>query len=145
MNLRYFIAIALALSACATPDRATEPAAHQHEQNTPRDAGVATTSAPLHGDDFDRPAAASVAEAARASGDVEADHSEHAAPAEPAGHHDHGTAAPATPTPPRKPAVKKAAPSAAQVIYVCPMHPEVTSKSPGKCPKCGMTLVKKGK
>lgn len=26
------------------------------------------------------------------------------------------------------------------VVYSCPMHPEVTSKKPGKCPKCGMTL-----
>src|SRR5262245_38823755 len=24
--------------------------------------------------------------------------------------------------------------------YVCPMHPEVTSSKPGKCPKCGMRL-----
>ncbi|MEN3331032.1 MAG: hypothetical protein V7641_397 [Blastocatellia bacterium] len=24
--------------------------------------------------------------------------------------------------------------------YVCPMHPEVKSKKPGKCPKCGMRL-----
>jgi hypothetical protein len=27
--------------------------------------------------------------------------------------------------------------------YTCPMHPEVVSDQPGKCPKCGMTLVKK--
>lgn len=27
-------------------------------------------------------------------------------------------------------------------IYTCPMHPEVQSPKPGKCPKCGMTLVK---
>ena len=27
--------------------------------------------------------------------------------------------------------------------YSCPMHPEVTSSKPGKCPKCGMALVKK--
>jgi len=26
------------------------------------------------------------------------------------------------------------------VVYSCPMHPDVTSKKPGKCPKCGMTL-----
>ena len=27
-----------------------------------------------------------------------------------------------------------------QKVYSCPMHPEVTSKSKGKCPKCGMNL-----
>ena len=26
------------------------------------------------------------------------------------------------------------------VIYTCPMHPEVRQKEPGSCPKCGMTL-----
>jgi hypothetical protein len=25
-------------------------------------------------------------------------------------------------------------------VYVCPMHPEVTSAGPGRCPKCGMDL-----
>lgn len=28
-------------------------------------------------------------------------------------------------------------------IYTCPMHPEVKSDKPGKCPKCGMKLEKK--
>jgi FtsP/CotA-like multicopper oxidase with cupredoxin domain len=28
-------------------------------------------------------------------------------------------------------------------VYTCPMHPEVQSAKPGKCPKCGMDLVKK--
>ena len=28
-------------------------------------------------------------------------------------------------------------------IYSCPMHPEVTSDKPGKCPKCGMALEMK--
>jgi Heavy metal binding domain len=28
-------------------------------------------------------------------------------------------------------------------MYSCPMHPEVTSAKVGKCPKCGMALVKK--
>jgi SCO1/SenC/Heavy metal binding domain len=27
-----------------------------------------------------------------------------------------------------------------QKLYSCPMHPEVTAKSKGKCPKCGMDL-----
>lgn len=31
----------------------------------------------------------------------------------------------------------------AKVIYTCSMHPEVQLDKPGKCPKCGMTLVKK--
>ena len=33
--------------------------------------------------------------------------------------------------------------TAAKYIYSCPMHPEVMTDKPGKCPKCGMTLVKK--
>ena len=37
--------------------------------------------------------------------------------------------------------IKKVKP--ANVQYTCTMHPEVLSDKPGKCPKCGMTLVKK--
>ena len=29
------------------------------------------------------------------------------------------------------------------VQWTCPMHPEVVSDKPGKCPKCGMNLEKK--
>ena len=34
-----------------------------------------------------------------------------------------------------------ATPSATAQKYTCPMHPEVISDKPGKCPKCGMNLV----
>src|SRR3546814_6698112 len=30
-----------------------------------------------------------------------------------------------------------------QSVYTCPMHPEVKSDKPGKCPKCGMKIVPK--
>jgi len=30
-----------------------------------------------------------------------------------------------------------------KAVYTCPMHPEVKSDKPGKCPKCGMALQKK--
>jgi cytochrome oxidase Cu insertion factor (SCO1/SenC/PrrC family) len=36
-------------------------------------------------------------------------------------------------------AQKRTRPQAAR-LYVCPMHPEVKSTKPGKCPKCGMVL-----
>jgi hypothetical protein len=39
---------------------------------------------------------------------------------------------PPSPPPPRK-------------TYVCPMHPEVTSETPGLCPKCNMKLEEKPK
>lgn len=32
---------------------------------------------------------------------------------------------------------------AVKKVYTCPMHPEVVTDKPGKCPKCGMTLVEK--
>jgi protein SCO1 len=37
-----------------------------------------------------------------------------------------------------RPSTRK--PAAKQVVYSCPMHPDVTSKKRGRCPKCGMDL-----
>lgn len=74
----------------------------------------------------------------------------------PPGHHHGGHGAPAAPSdeaapmpmemPMDTPAKghehkKDAGAEKAAVTYTCPMHPEITSPKPGKCPKCGMTLV----
>ncbi len=47
--------------------------------------------------------------------------------------------APANP-PPRSPAPPEVKQSAEQPIFICPMDPEVRSKTPGVCPRCGMKL-----
>jgi hypothetical protein len=63
------------------------------------------------------------------SGEGHAGHNHAAAPG-PASHR--GSAAP-----------QERAESTDATVYTCPMHPEVISSSPGKCPKCGMKLVPK--
>ena len=27
------------------------------------------------------------------------------------------------------------------MVYLCPMHAEARQEGPGKCPRCGMTLI----
>lgn len=62
-------------------------------------------------------------------------------------HSAHAGHAPASPAPPSHAghgAATAGADAGVQAeVYVCPMHPEVTSPGPGVCPKCNMKLVKK--
>jgi hypothetical protein len=41
----------------------------------------------------------------------------------------------------RSPKSRRRSARRAQVSYVCPMHPDMRSRSRGDCPKCGMALV----
>ena len=45
----------------------------------------------------------------------------------------------------QEPEAEKPVTEEQQVMYTCPMHPEVVQAEPGKCPKCGMDLVEKKK
>jgi hypothetical protein len=40
-------------------------------------------------------------------------------------------------------AAEKAHEHSAKAVYICPMHPQITSDRKGSCPICGMDLVKK--
>jgi hypothetical protein len=142
------------------PAAGTQPPAAGHEGHAGHaPAAGATPSAPapvavpseqpartLRPDALDAPAATSVLDAQRSAemaqemagghgsatyrhvdagrGPEAHEGSEPQTPGAGAQHHDHGPA---------------------ETVYVCPMHPEVTSKTPGTCPKCGMTLVERRK
>ena len=49
---------------------------------------------------------------------------------------------PSAPPAPRVAPAGSPAPSSAPTLYTCPMHPEVRSPAPGRCPICGMDLVR---
>lgn len=59
-------------------------------------------------------------------------------------HRQHEHAASASDAPAADAGTRAAGDAGSQnVVYVCPMHPEVTSTTPGVCPKCNMKLVPK--
>lgn len=109
------ILIALAMLAVACSSSRPDPGVVDAPMHSHE---AATPSPTLQPDEFDAAAPISVAEAAKAAGSAEATADAHV--------HAHEDAD-------------------ADAIYACPMHPEVTSATPGKCPKCGMTLIKRDK
>lgn len=75
------------------------------------------------------------------------EHDDHASHAE-HGHSAHAATAPASSSAAALPAVAVASAEAlpgtappTTSLYVCPMHPQITSETPGSCPICGMALV----
>lgn len=107
------IAAALLLAACGTT--VLSDTESKMVAGAPS-ADITSPAATLQPDEFDAPAPVSVAEAQKAA--AGGDHAAHGA----------AVASPADPY-------------AGHEVYTCPMHPEVRSAVPGKCPKCGMTLV----
>ena len=144
----------LALAGCASRMASSEE--HAVRASPPPSVSV-PTAATLKPDALDAPAATSVADAQRSaeiaeemSGAAGGGHEGHGghgggtyvhvdagreteAQEMPHDHHAHGHG------------MAAAAGEEAAEAYVCPMHPEVTSKEPGKCPKCGMDLVQRRK
>lgn len=110
---QFLIALTMLLVACSSTRHDTDLGPSTHEDHAHETQAADVTLRP---DEFDAAAPISVAEAAKAAGDGPAVNQE-----------------------------TYAARGAEEVatIYACPMHPEVTGTSPGKCPKCGMTLVKR--
>lgn len=143
----------LALAGCGkAPNAASQSAVAFREAQRTGEAvaapGVPSPGQPartLSSDPLDSPAATSVLDARRA-----AEMAEGMAGMSGMGGHGGGTyrQADAGREPDAHEGAGKQAPGAAQeeaAVYACPMHPEVTSPAPGKCPKCGMTLVERRK
>lgn len=110
---QFLIALTMSVVACSSTHRDTDLGPSTHEDHAHETQAVDVT---LRADEFDAAAPISVAEAAKAMGDGQ--------------------------TMSQETFASRGAEEVA-VIYACPMHPEVTSTTPGKCPKCGMTLVKR--
>ena len=128
--------LALALAACATPPAidASHPASAAAPEAASPGATVLSRAekGPLFAPDPSPPA--------------EAHHHHHG------GHSDGASLPAAEPSPVSPPAASDAsslpnhddaAADPVGDVYTCPMHPEVTSSKPGKCPKCGMQLEKR--
>lgn len=105
-------------------------------------------SEPAAPDESPANASAQESPAAARSRTLELAHAEPGSGA-PASRHDHGKgsgaagSAPPVSPPAPAPSTDPAGGAPAPVVYVCPMHPEVTSEdADARCPKCNMRLKK---
>ena len=120
------LALGLMLGGC-TNTELTVPGNHPGNANA--EAAKVTTTSALKSD-FEPAGAASE------SDDDSHQHQGHG--------HDHGAQTPSTAQHGQMPAPSEAQDKApGEVIYTCPMHPEIQRKEPGNCPICGMKLVPK--
>lgn len=58
-------------------------------------------------------------------------------------HHRDAVAPPTSSAEPARGASKEGDSPAAAEVWTCSMHPQVTKSGPGKCPICGMNLIKR--
>lgn len=115
-----------ALTPATAQDRHTDPGAasphvandeHAHHAQTVGSAEASTRSADMH---------------------AQHAHDDHAAQA---GHTAGETASAQLPASTRAASALPGTETPAASLYVCPMHPQITSATPGSCPICGMALV----
>jgi hypothetical protein len=119
-----------------------DPTGRPYPLGTPSTSGQMRRVDPAATLQIDRQDATSAISAAEAERALEGDHGDHgghaghAVPAGQPGHDSHSNHS--TPSSQRGNTAAEREQIAA--LYVCPMHPEVTSKTAGSCPRCGMAL-----
>lgn len=130
-------ALALPALSIATAQDALPASEHAHADHSEHPEHAASAAGVDHANH-----AGHASSAQNADAETHADHADHEG-------HEHTAHADATPAPSARPALPAATTAealpgtatAAPSLYVCPMHPQITSESPGSCPICGMDLV----
>lgn len=148
LSLSALILPALPIAAAQDAPPASAPAHADHSKHAEHAASAPAGDAPAH---HAHPGGAGTETRSTAGqSDLASTPSEEAGHENHASHAAHDHSAPANPAPAqshasRLPAARaEALPGTATTapsLYVCPMHPQITSETPGSCPICGMDLV----